>query len=342
MKKTNIITLVLFLFTMHIAFCQDIHFSQPEYSPLQLNPALTGFDGGMRATVNYRSQWGSVATPYTTSAASFDMRLPGDPPQQSGFLAFGLGFYNDQAGDDRVASNSLKLNVAYHVFLDKEQKLSAGIAAGLGQRNLKDQGTWGTQYTGMAFDPLAPTMENIGNPQFSFFDTGGGIVYGYEQNNRKRTFNNAVNIGVALYHWNRPNYSFFNTAKERLFMRTSIFANGVIRLGTLDFTIEPGIYFHSQAVMREFLIGGYARYIFDEEFQGAANKGSSIAIGLFNRNNDAVIAKFLLGFSGVNIGLSYDFNTSELANMSNGRGGTELFLQWVINNSSKTKSRTRI
>jgi len=76
MKTSYIKLIVLLLGSLagFRSFAQDIHFSQMEYSPLTLNPALAGANSPMQGIVNYRSQWNSVAVPYKTIAASFDMR----------------------------------------------------------------------------------------------------------------------------------------------------------------------------------------------------------------------------------------------------------------------------
>ena len=66
-----------------VAFClltnflvaQDIHFSQFNMSPVNLNPAFTGFfDGDYRGVANYRSQWSSVPVSYSTVSLQADLR----------------------------------------------------------------------------------------------------------------------------------------------------------------------------------------------------------------------------------------------------------------------------
>jgi len=55
------ITLALFLVLSFQLHAQDIHYSQFDRSPLNINPALTGlFKGDLRFIGNYRSQWNRV------------------------------------------------------------------------------------------------------------------------------------------------------------------------------------------------------------------------------------------------------------------------------------------
>ena len=60
------------------ASAQDVHTTQFYASPLTLNPALTGgFDGQLRASLNYRDQWrGLLPSPFVTTSASLDFRFP--------------------------------------------------------------------------------------------------------------------------------------------------------------------------------------------------------------------------------------------------------------------------
>ncbi|HRJ35295.1 MAG TPA: type IX secretion system membrane protein PorP/SprF, partial [Flavobacteriales bacterium] len=52
---------------------QDIHFSQFDLSPINLNPGNTGlFDGTYRFAGNFRNQWRSVTVPYSTFSLSAD------------------------------------------------------------------------------------------------------------------------------------------------------------------------------------------------------------------------------------------------------------------------------
>ena len=55
---------------------QDIHFSQFYENEIFHNPGLTGvFSGEYKYGVDYRSQWGSVATPFNTTMVSGETRV---------------------------------------------------------------------------------------------------------------------------------------------------------------------------------------------------------------------------------------------------------------------------
>jgi hypothetical protein len=55
---------------------QDIHFSNWQMSPLNLNPANAGmFEGDGRLIFNYRNQWKQVPVTYNTFSFAADMNL---------------------------------------------------------------------------------------------------------------------------------------------------------------------------------------------------------------------------------------------------------------------------
>ena len=77
MKKKILFPLLAssFFFPIDKSFGQDIHFSQFWMAPLIQNPAMAGAMYDMEGILNYKSQWGSIASPYKTYNASFDMRV---------------------------------------------------------------------------------------------------------------------------------------------------------------------------------------------------------------------------------------------------------------------------
>ena len=103
MKKINLMIVFGMLIGSNIFGQQDVHFSQFYASPLTLNPANAGiFDGDLRMTANYRSQWGTVSKAYSTMAASVDM--PVLKKLKGGMFGFGINFFKDQAGDSKPYS----------------------------------------------------------------------------------------------------------------------------------------------------------------------------------------------------------------------------------------------
>ncbi len=335
--------LALATFFTASVFAQDIHFSHMEFSPLTLNPALAGANSPMQGIVNYRSQWSSVATPFKTIAASFDARFNENKRKKSGIIAGGLNFFNDQSGDLQVNTTNVNINLAYHLILDQNSTIGLGIYTGFGQRSIDpNDGRWGSQYDGMAYDALIDPGETFNSPSFSHLDAGSGILYAYKRNKGYMTQNNqlTVNAGVAMYHLNRPSYSFVDAANEKLFIRYSAFVNVEVGIQNTRGCVLPGVYFQKQGPTFELLYGLYYKYILSEgsRFTGFT-RPMSLSFGIFNRFRDAMAAKVMFEFDQYSAGFAYDINVSSLSTVSNSRGGFELFLRFNMGDGGGFRSR---
>ncbi len=326
-------------------FAQDIHFSQASNSPLTLNPALTGASGVAQAIVNYRTQWRSVATPYNTMAASFEMRLNEGSRRKKGIFAMGVNFYKDQAGDLKLTTTNANLNMAYHLIIDKKSTIGCGIYGGFGQRSITTStGKWASQFNGDYYDANLQSGESVFADKINYFDVGTGFVYTYKGSENYMTSNNQkdFNIGFAVYHLNRPDYSFMSANNEQLYMRFSGFANAIIGISNTRNSLMPAIYFQRQRTATEFLFGTYWRYRIQEASKVTGfNKGSYLSLGAFYRTNDAFVAKVLFEMMDYSVGFAYDINVSSLANVSKTKGGFEIFLKYSLAKKSGI-NRSRI
>ena len=322
---------------------QDIHFSQMEFSPLTLNPALAGANSPMQGIVNYRSQWSSVATPYKTIAASFDARFNENKRNRSGIFAGGINFFNDRSGDLNVNTTNANLSLAYHLILDRSSTLGLGLYTGFGQRSLEG-GTarWGSQYDGLDYNAAIDPGESFTTPSFSYLDAGTGLLYTYKRNSGYMTQNDqlAFNVGFAAYHVNRPNFSFMNADNERLYIRYSAFINSEIGIQNTRGSVLPGVYFQRQGSSSELLFGAYYKYVVSEgsRFTGFT-RPLSMYIGLYSRLRDAMIAKLMFEWDQFSAGFAYDINVSGLNTVSEFNGGFELFLRFNMGDGGGFRSR---
>tara|TARA_B100000508_G_scaffold137355_1_gene131648 strand:- start:170351 stop:171388 length:1038 start_codon:yes stop_codon:yes gene_type:complete len=345
MKKNNTITTAIAAMLTCFSFAQDIHFSGMDYSPQNLNPALAGANFDVQANINYRSQWNAVAAPFQTIGASADMRIPNSNQDANGNFAIGLNFFNDQAGEQSMSSNNVAINAAYHLKVNENSTIGLGMNTGFGQRSLAiSGGQWGAQYDGEDFNPTLSSGEVFNNPTFSYFDVGAGALYRFSPEPKSRNNNGTVvNIGLAAYHVNRPNFSFIGVEEDPLYVRWSGFANARIGIGTTKMAVEPAVYAQFQGPNMELLLGTDYRFFLSQETSAAGQPGgTSLALGLFYRNQDALISRFSVRFGQFDAGMAYDFNLfSSLREVSSARGGVEVFLRWVMSNAFDS-SRARI
>lgn len=340
--KKNVFAFIALLST-GVLSAQDIHFSQFYMAPMQLNPANAGTEAEIRANLNYKEQWKSVASPYKTIGGSYDMRFK---ENKSGFFAGGINFYSDRAGDAKMGVAQGNLNLAYHLKIAEGQTLGLGVMGGYAQRSVNTTNLqWGNQYDqsqGLYNSALSTGEAAAGNFSNSYVDLGGGIAYTYKQGEKNLTGNNQIyaTIGAAMFHVHKPDYSFVGNGSELLYRKFVLHGNALFGFPHSRISIVPGFQYKIQGGARELIFGSNIRYRIQEDahFTGFVT-GASLSLGCFYRNKDAVVLTSLLQFGGYGIGVSYDLNVSDLTQASNGKGGIELALRFIYPASnSKMKS----
>jgi type IX secretion system PorP/SprF family membrane protein len=342
MKKFIAITAMVFGFSIG-AFAQDIHFSQFYMSPLTTNPSMAGAQHDIQAVLNYKNQWGSVSSsPYRTVAFSYDMVL-NRKNASKGMLAAGINVFSDKAGDGNFATTQANISVAYHVRLNSENTLGGGVQAGYLQRSINFSALkWGNQYDGTAWNSaIAPTEPVGADPSIGMADFGGGIVWCYDNaaNTNAVTGDNDTKFcaGFSVFHVGKTEYGFYND-DHKLYMKYVGHANATIGLHNSNMAFVPGIMYSKQGPATEVYAGTLLRFLLgmDSKYTGFRN-GAAISFGGYLRAKDAIAAIVQLDYANYTMGISYDVNTSGLAQASSGRGGFELSLRYVAPNPFVSK-----
>jgi type IX secretion system PorP/SprF family membrane protein len=316
------IILILSFFSFK-ASCQDIHYAQYMYSPLNLNPANTGmFDGDYRIAANHREQWNSVTVPYKTYSFSFDMKLEKPGNEKTHFNA-GILLNSDKAGDSEFGTfdGELSFGVIHTFGEDERHTLSAGIQTGLIQRSINyNKLTFDNQFNGDVFDPSAPAGEDFQVSRFYYFSLNAGIAWKYRIGD-----NHSIGSGISLQHLNKPDQTFFDDRSVQLPVRLQFNLNGNIAL-TDRIHLLPDINMMKQSTFTEYIAGCQARFNLSDK----PGKQYALFLGLEARLKDAVIPMIGMDYNALHIGVSYDVNTSGLKHASNGKGGLELALVYII------------
>lgn len=301
---------------------QDIHYSQFEASPLNLNPAFTGmFNGDLRFVVNHRRQWKSVSKPFSTFSGSFDMALNGLSSSKNRYNG-GLMINSDKAGDSELGLFQAALSFSMIRALDQDSKqfLGAGIQLGYSQRSINYSSlTFDEQYTGDSFDPNTGNTENFSGSNHGYGDLGAGVAWMMRASERSK-----VGAGISLQHINRPDDSFFgNSVKMFTRMQADLKADFAV---AERFDLVPAVIFMKQGAFKELTGGTSVRYRLSE----LPGRQYAFLLGAWLRKSDALIASAGVDYNNLKVGVSYDFNTSDLDRASNGRGGYELSLIYII------------
>jgi type IX secretion system PorP/SprF family membrane protein len=326
-------------------FAQDIHFTQYEMQPLLQSPAMAGIGHDLRATLQYRNQWASVTTPFATAAFNYDMQLK-QKRGKSGFLAVGVNFFSDKAGDSNLKSTQGGLSLAYHIKTGANSTIGAGLYGGFGQRSIDPNSLqWGEQYNGNAYDPNLATGESLSATSFTFVDLGLGAVYHFASsagdNDVVANQSTQATIGFGYFHVTRPTYTFLNT-EEQLNAKLVLHGNARFSLGESNAAIIPSFQYSKQGPSSEFMLGAMFRYVLTPTSKVTGiNKGSALSLGPVIRFKDAIAIAALFEVSNFAFGLSYDLNTSDLRSASNGNGAFEIALRFVNPNPFSNKARSR-
>lgn len=314
---------------------QDIHFSQFYMMPLQQNPSMAGAIHPVEANIVFKDQWKAIASPYRTFAMGYHMRF-GKKRRAKGYLAAGVNFFSDKAGDANLGTGKGGLSLAYHIKADEYNRIGAGIYGGYFQRKIDFSNlTWASQYDGTSINPsLQPGA--TGAASFTNFDVGAGLNWTYNNTGGdfKVTGNNDLNfnVGVGVFHLNRPQYSFLGNS-EKLPMRFSVHGNGVISIPETKWAFVPGFMYNRQGPAQEIYVGSLMRYLLSQNSKFTGFKqGAALYTGLYWRTRDAIAAKLILEYAGWAFGISYDINVSSLQTASQFRGGIELSLRFVAPN----------
>ncbi|MBK8505124.1 MAG: PorP/SprF family type IX secretion system membrane protein [Saprospiraceae bacterium] len=322
----TLVPLVVSLFLTWNVGAQDIHFAQFYNAPQLLNPALTGiFNGDARFMGHYRRQWANIPADYLTFSGTYDAKLYPKKAEGNDFWGFGVSFNYDNAGYSSLTWAGLQLGASYSKELAKNTFLTGGVQLGLANRSYKSEElTFDNQWNGDLFDPSLPTGENFDNTGdlFADFSVGGNLRMQKDDRRSK------VDLGVALYHLNRPRQDFFDAAKVKLPNRFAIYGIGAIKLGgALDFLARATVQF--QTTYREYLPGAAFKLYLDQ------SRGKELAIQAganlrFNKITDAIIPTVELHYKTLSAGVSYDINISDFEIATDQKGGPEIWVSYRI------------
>lgn len=319
--KTNSLMFLLLLASRVIA--QDIHFSQFGKSPLNLNPSYTGFfDGDYRFSGIHRNQWKSVTVPFKTFSGSFDMKHS-LAANENAWLGAGLVLNSDKAGDAGYGITQAGLNLSYVTATgsSNEHFISFGLQPSFTQQSLNySKLTFDNQFDGDVFNPGIPVTEIFSNDKFVYFDLAAGITYLYRPSDRFH-----IGGGFSMHHLMKPSYSFYESSDAKLPVKTSIDLRSSIALSEKMFLL-PSVLFSSQEKFRETVPGAQLKFMMSEK----PGRKINLYAGLFARTGDALIPVVGLDYNELNLGISYDVNTSDLKRASNSRGGYEVALTYII------------
>ena len=304
----------IYLFCFVFAFnlkAQDVHFSQFSVSAMGLNPALVGNQpADFKASFQKRTQWASVAKPFSSIAANFDAK---DVLKRT---SVGFQFLNDVAGDANFTTSQFNAAISKSFPIDRDKEFSTGILLGFAQRKV--------DFSKLLFEEA----EQLQNPSFTFFDVGIGGNY-----------SNIVNedfsfiSGFSAFHINKPQQTLIEDDDVRLEEKYNIYFLSFYRLNN-TIILNPSLLYSRQGKSSEFVLGTTIR-------QELSSINMELISQIFYRWDDAIIPAFGLNYNSIIAVISYDINTSDLVAASQNKGGFEFSIIYIWN-KKKRKQRGEI
>ena len=320
MKKYLILGLLV-VSAAKFALAQDPHFSQIQYNPLYLNPALAGvteYGKANRLAGLYRDQWRTLPVPYSTTTASYDRVLKKFP--KGWLLGGGVSFLYDKAGDGNLSifNPNLTMNFGKYFNSDK-QLLTLGITAGITVKSLDALGLqFDNQYNGSSFDPNLPNGETFSNNNVSYPNFTLGLNF-----RTKIKEKSTLDIGGSTSNLHQPNQNFLFFTSSKLPARHSAYAKAKVAIKD-NWNVQPGVFFQNQKKANQVLVNAIAEVRFSEKKDFGVGFGAGYrAIG-----NDAAIAYLSFLYKTLRIGAAYDFNVSGIRKATKSQGAFELALNY--------------
>ncbi|MCX6290510.1 MAG: PorP/SprF family type IX secretion system membrane protein [Bacteroidetes bacterium] len=306
---------------------QDTHFSQFYSTPLLVNPAMTGiFDGKMRVSNNYRSQWGGLGDAYKTIHVSLDMPV-GKKRYKSNYFGVGLMVYQDNAGAAKFSHTIIEGSLAYTLSVDDgDNFLAVGFRGGLDSREVDfSRATWDSQWNGDVYDPTLPG-ESPQLQQRTYFDFTAGMMWYYIPDGY-----NTISAGGSMSHITKPDLSFYNQYTDPLNNRIAAHASAEISMDQFrSVWVMPKVLVQLQGNQKEILAGAFVKQKlqFKSRYTNF-QRDIFFSYGAWYRFGDAFVLATRFDYHEWGFGFSYDLTTSDLASLHSSSGGPEITLSYV-------------
>jgi hypothetical protein len=151
-----------------------------------------------------------------------------------------------------------------------------------------------------------------------------------------------MNAGIAAFHVNEPNVSFYSAAKDNLPVKFIAHASLQIGISNSNISLAPSAEYIQQGSQKDIIAGAMIKYkLIEESRYTGFVKGANLSLGALYRVSDAFIPCVQMEFANYAIGLSYDTNISRLTNATSGKGGFEISLRFINPNPFISKPEAK-
>ncbi|MEQ9443105.1 MAG: PorP/SprF family type IX secretion system membrane protein [Cyclobacteriaceae bacterium] len=326
------------------SWAQDPSFSQFYNARLYLNPAFAGTEENVIVSATHRTQWNQLDGGYRSNQVSAVLPIRMDKGLQPRGHIGGLGIsvHQDQAGPDGSFRNTGgNLTFGYDIPMDvkRTQHLVFGLQTGFGQRSLSPEGyQWGSTYNA-ATGQFDGTGNGLLLNDKTYFDVSGGVLWQYAPDRKDVYYEKSshygkrlsafegASIGVAAYHLNTPEMSFFSDGGDAL--PVLLKSHGSVVLGVTErLFISGSAVALLQGEANQINVGSFLTY----RLTGPQSfTQTMLRLGGWYRVQDAYVITSELQLPNIHLGVSYDMNTTAINAISNPLTTYEIFAAFRIN-----------
>ena len=307
----------LVLLTGVNVFGQDIHWTQFDRAPLQLNPAQSGdFYGTARLTAIARTQSNSIAnTGFFTYAFGIDAPII-KGLRDKDWVGVGLSFASDNSGELELGIRSQSFSGSYHYALD--DKATSYLTLGLQIES------YGRRIgNAQAAEFRDGTLLSIGgaNPSPDFKSaTGYGAGLQLTSKLDKRT---TLRIGGKYNRIGRVRVELATAPIYQVPNRFTLHADLDRQVGPRT-KILPAILYENYGSASVLVAQARGKYLLNAE------KNIDVLGGLGYRFGDALEVLFGLGWGDFDFGIGYDLPVSGQASEAIPLGGLEFAVAYMV------------
>jgi len=281
---------------------QDLVFSQPYTTSQASNPGVVGT--GMyqqRVQSDLRSQFVGGNNLYSTIALGWDTRINNKESDIKNYMGIGVQVLSDRLMSGLVQNNYIALNMAYHIYLDKNlnQNLALALGGTFAQTSFdRSKIYFEDQYNSAGGLTGGGSMESlVAAPSTLVANTG--ILYSLHN---EKSF---LQAGVSANFSKKPSltYNYINESNGMRLLgminaETSIFYNNTILVHG-QYSLKEGI--------RRYSVG----FAFSFPITTDWELTKRLYIGCYSRNAEVLIPSISILSDKHSFGFSYDFNITK-------------------------------
>ena len=140
----------------------------------------------------------------------------------------------------------------------------------------------------------------------------------------------SFNFGIAGYHLNKPKQDFFSDTEDEIPMKIITQFSGTFDITNTQVSLVPSVFYAIQGPYKEITPGMLFKIKFGNstKYSGLFKQGA-IYFGSHYRLKDAIIPEVYFEFTDYVIGVSYDYNNSDLNTVTGGNGGFEVSIRYI-------------